>query len=114
MTDTSTPTPRLTAETNADGSVILKLAHPVNFEGRPVSRLTIPALTGKHLKLARWGWSDRVDMGRCAEWAAQIVEPQGIFDGLPIGVAQQVSGEVLLQLGKSLATGAEPSSASGG
>lgn len=104
-----------TVDRNSDGALILKLAQPVQLNGELVSRLTIPALTGRHMRACPWTWGERPTVGRLVRFAASIVEPRGVVDVLPAILARDVGVEVMLALGKSLApTGEEPSSTSDG
>jgi len=98
-----------TVERNQDGSLVLKLARPVRLAGEEVSRLTIPALTGKHMKRCPWTWGERPTVGKLVRFAAVVVEPAGIVDELPAVIARDVGVEVMLALGKSLSIGEEPS-----
>lgn len=103
-----------TVDRNADGSSVLKLARPVQFNGEAVSRLTIPALTGRHMRACPWTWGERPTVGRLVRFAAAVVEPRGIVDVLPAVIARDVGVEVMLALGKSLTPpGEAPSPTSG-
>jgi hypothetical protein len=101
--------PPYTTEANADGTVIVKLAQPITFAGQPLSRLTIPALRGKHMRLATWPFGLRPTMGQLFELAAQVIEPAGALDELDAWIARDVAGELILLLGKSRPTGEAPS-----
>lgn len=107
--DTPQPERGFIAEYNRDGSCIVKLTRPVAFvvDGRRerVERLTIPALTGRHMRLASWSLADGANIGDMISFACEVVEPVGIVDALPAWVARQVSVEVFIALGKSQGDG---------
>lgn len=90
-----------TLEVNADGSCIVKLADPVMWQGEPISRLTIPRITGKHMRHASWAMTGGSTLGDAVTFAAAIVQPIGVIDELPGGVASLIAVEVALLLGKS-------------
>jgi len=97
------------AEYNRDGSCILRLTRPCAFtvdgRGERVERLTIPALTGRHMRRASWSLSEGANIGDMISFACEVVEPVGIVDALPAWVARQVSVEVFVALGKSQGDG---------
>lgn len=90
-----------TIEHNADGSAIVKLAHPVKVNGELQHRATIPPLTGRHMRKAHWSLHEGADLGDLIAFAAEVVEPAGIVDALPAWVAQKVAAHVMVCLGKS-------------
>lgn len=92
-------------EDNADGSVIVLLDAPVKFDGEAQQRITIPKLKGKHLRLATWTIGQVPTLGQLSEFAAQVVEPSGIFDDLDPNDARDVAVHVGMRLGKRPATG---------
>ena len=98
-----------TLEENRDGSAIVKLARPLELDGRQLSRLTIPALTGRHLRKVPWSYTKPATLGEVATFAADVIEPEGALDALPAKLANDLAAEVLIRLGKSQATGEAPS-----
>jgi hypothetical protein len=108
VTDAAQPIKSVRFETNADGSVIVKLAKPVRWKGEELTRLTIPRITGRHMKHAPWEFGQPLTTGMIVEFAAQVVEPLGVLDELDAVVARDVSVEVFATLGKSQVTGAAP------
>lgn len=109
MTD-ALPEPRYTIERNQDGSSIVKLREPVQFNGESQSRLTIPRVTGRHMRAAEWSLGASPTLGQTLAWAASIVIPAGILDELDGVLARDIATEVALMLvGKPPRTGAEPS-----
>lgn len=103
------PEPRVRFEApNADGVVIVKLSSPVKFGGEQLTRLTIPRLTGRHMRKAQWEYGVPLTTGLIVDFAAYVVEPIGVLDELDAIVARDVAVEVFSLLGKSQATGAEP------
>lgn len=102
--------PRFAVEHNSDGTAIVKLTAPVKFQGEERSRLTVPRITGKHMRRAPWGLGREYTIGELCEWAAHVVEPIGVFDELDGDIARDLAVEVVLLLGKaSRETGAAPS-----
>jgi hypothetical protein len=114
MTTTMTAESRYTIERNNDGSAIVKLRDPVVFDtGRgadTIGRLTIPRVTGRHMRAATWPLGQSPTLGQTLAWANAIVEPVGIVDELDAQLARDIATEVALMLvGKRPKTGAEPS-----
>lgn len=105
---------RYTLEENEDGSAIVKLAQPVKLGNELVSRLTIPAITGKHMRACPWRFGETVSIGGAVDFAASLIEPAGIVDVLPAILARDLGGEVLELMGKFLTTGEPASPSSGG
>ena len=95
-----------TLEQNADGSAVVKLRDPVQWEGDALTRLTIPAVTGKHMRACPWSYGDRPNVGQLVSFAAEVIEPRGVVDALPALIARDLGVEVMLALGKSLGIGA--------
>lgn len=94
-------------EHNADGSVIIRLEKPVKVNGDAHTRLTIPRITGRHLRNATWtfaGSSDGMQLGELIAFTADLVEPRGAVDELDGMMARNVAMEVLSSLGKHLAS----------
>ena len=106
-TVTPLPLPTFTVEYNADGSAILKLTTPVSFNGDEVSRLTVPRVTGRHLRSAPFLLDgNAVSLGQIVSFAASVVLPVGIVDELDAQLARDVATEVLaIMSGKRRATG---------
>jgi hypothetical protein len=101
------PRPQYTLETNADGSAVVRLRDPVRFGGQQLTRLTIPQITGRHMRACTWGLFDRPTLGQVMAWASDVVEPQGVLDELDANLARDLATEVaLILVGKSLPTGA--------
>lgn len=98
--------PAFTVEENADGSAIVKLRDPVMFQGESLTRLTIPRLTGRHMRRAGWIIGEKIAVGRLVEFAAEIIEPVGVVDELPGPIALNLGSEVIVLLGKSGQIGA--------
>jgi hypothetical protein len=96
-------------EENADGSAIVKLDRPVTFKGEDYARLTIPKLKGKHLRKAPWYLIGSPRTGELAEFAANVIEPEGVFDELDAMDARDIALHVGAMLGKRQATGDERS-----
>lgn len=92
-------------EDNKDGSVIVILDAPVVVGKEDISRLTLPALRGKHLRKAPWHLVGAPSLGDVCEFAAEIVEPHGAFDELDASDARDVALHVGAMLGKRRATG---------
>jgi hypothetical protein len=71
-------------EKNQDGTIIVKLDAPIAVDGEQLDRLTIPALTGKHLKHCPFPLSSAgtATLGQLVEFASKIVEPIGCVDAL--------------------------------
>jgi hypothetical protein len=105
---------RYTVEENSDGTAIVKLAEPVQFQGAPLSRLTIPRITGKHMRNADWQYGHQnFSIGQVVRFANAVVLPAGVIDELDAALATELAVEVVLHMGKaSRVTGAEPSSTS--
>jgi hypothetical protein len=101
----SEETKPFTVEWNADGSAIVKLRVPFRYDGEERARLTIPALTGKHMRACAWSIAERPTVGQLVEFASAVIEPVGIVDALPAAVARDLSVEVLVSVGKSLGIG---------
>lgn len=91
---------------NADGSVIVKLSEPIKVGNEEFSRLTIPALRGRHMRLCPFKAGDvDVPMGLLVEFAALIVQPAGAVDELDPLESLAVGAEVAALMGKGRATG---------
>lgn len=105
------PAPTFELEHNADGTVIVKLREPFRFKGEMLQRLTIPRLTGRHMRLAPWAVGETFTVGEIAEFAAKVIEPAGAFDELDAIVAKDVCLEVIFAMGKHRRTGEPPSPA---
>lgn len=90
---------------NADGSAIVKLIEPIMLKSErgqlePHDRLTIPRITGRHLKSAGWTITGQITLAHLAEFASAVLEPRGAFDELPPLVARDVAMEIFVALGK--------------
>jgi hypothetical protein len=110
VTDAPPPQPvkSVRFETNADGSVIVKLEKAVRFKGEDLTRLTIPRITGRHMRHASWEYGSPLTTGMLIDFAAHVVEPLGVLDELDAIVARDVSVEVFATLGKAQGIGAAP------
>lgn len=100
---------------NKDGSAVVVLDKPVTFKGEQYERVTVPALTGRHMRLITWAPDGSTPTGgQIADFAARVIVPAGVFDDLGPADALFVSNAVQVVLGKALSpTGesASPSSA---
>lgn len=99
------PPARYRFEENADGSAVVHLVRPIKWDGEPVDRLFMPALTGRHMRNAPWSYGEKLQVGQVVAFAASVVEPKGILDELPADIARDVAVEVVMMLGKSQTTG---------
>jgi hypothetical protein len=102
------PTPTFLVEYNADGSAILKLRDPVRFEGAEVERLTVPRVTGRHLRAAPFLLDgSAATLGQIVTFANEVVVPAGVLDELDAQVARDVATEVVALMAgkKTRATG---------
>lgn len=99
----------ITVEHNKDGSSIVRLSEPVTVGNEELTRVTIPALRGKHMRLAPWPLGRPMTVGELIDFAARVVEPLGVVDELTAADARDVAVEVMLKLGKSPPTGEAPS-----
>src|SRR3982751_4983643 len=89
-----------TIEHNRDGSATVRLRDGVRLGGETHERLTIPALTGKHMRKAAWSVSDGATAGDIIAFANEVVLPHGIVDEMPAWLARDLSSEVVNCLGK--------------
>jgi hypothetical protein len=96
-------------EPNADGSIVVQLAGEIKLKNEVYSRVTIPALRGKHLARLTFGLGSTPSNAQIIEWADYVVEPLGSVGEMSPRDALAVSAEVYSLLGKSLRTG-EPAS----
>ena len=104
------PVARYSVEANSDGTAIVKLARPVTWKGEALSRLTIPRITGKHMRHATWEYGSQISVGQLVDFAARVVEPLGVVDELDADIARDIGMEVVLHLGKaSRVAGGAPS-----
>ena len=92
------PVSTYTIEENGDGSAVVKLAQPVLFQREQLTRLTIPRITGRHMRAARWRVSGASTMGDAVSFAASLIEPVGVVDELDGALAAQLAVEVALIL----------------
>ena len=88
---------------NADGSVIVKLATPITVDGDEVTRVTVPALKGRHMMLCPFKASDpgSVEIGAFVSFAALIVKPKGAIEEMSPADALAVAAEVGNSMNKS-------------
>ena len=100
------PSPPYRIEHNRDGSAVVKLRDAVRFGGEEHTRITIPALTGKHMRKAQWSLSDGATAGDIIAFANEVVLPVGIVDEMPAWLARDIGNEVVFCLGKGRRTGA--------
>jgi hypothetical protein len=96
-------------EPNADGSVVVQLGEDVVFRGETFSRVTIPALKGKHLARLTFALSGVPTNAQLIDWCQYVVEPVGVVGEMSPRDALDIAGEAYTLLGKSLATGDSPS-----
>lgn len=88
---------------NADGSKIVRLEQPIVVGKDEVSRMSIPRLTGRHLRTAPWKIAGGgVTLAEIYQWAATIVQPEGALDECDPDIARDVAMEVFITLGKRL------------
>ena len=100
---------------NKDGSAVVVLDNPVQYQGDEHHRVSLPALCAKHLRFVTWA----IDVAApshadAVAFAAKLVQPAGIFDELSVidGLAVEAAAQVLL--GKAVQqTGATASPSSG-
>jgi hypothetical protein len=102
---TPAPKPAYTIEHNQDGSAVVKLRDVVRYQGEDHTRLTIPAMTGKHMRRAAWSVNEGATVGDIITFANEVVIPAGIVDEMPAWLARDVSNEVITCLGKGRRTG---------
>jgi hypothetical protein len=89
-------------EHNADGSAIIKLERAVKVGDTEITRLTIPRITGRHLRKAQWTFgSGGMQLGALIAFTADVVLPAGAVDELDAVMARNVATEVLNLVGKS-------------
>lgn len=89
-------------EHNHDGSAIVKLEQPVRVGDTDVTRLTIPRITGRHLRKAQWTFGGGgMQLGALIAFTADVVLPAGAVDELDAVMARNVATEVLNLVGKS-------------
>jgi hypothetical protein len=91
------------------GHVIVKLAHTIKVDGDETDKVTIPALKGKHLARIPFHYGAVPTIGQQLEWANWVVVPLGAVEEMHPSDAMAVSSQVYSMLGKSLATGEQPS-----
>lgn len=97
-------------EDNKDGSCTVKLESPIMVGGEEISRLTIPAIKGRHLMTAPFAYSDIPSMGDWSTFAARIVTPAGAFEELEVADAIAVGLRAMsMTTGKYRATGEKSS-----
>jgi hypothetical protein len=94
---------------NEDGSAIVQLRTPVTVDGETLSRVTIPALRGRHMMSAP-NLTDTTTIGELITWATKVVEPRGAVEEMVPGDAVLVGNELLASLGKSRASHGVPGS----
>jgi hypothetical protein len=89
-----------TIDRNSDGSCTVKLTEPVTVGGEILSRVTIPALKGKHMMKAPFLGAN-IPIGQLVEFAGLIVMPAGAVEEMSIQDAMLIASEVATMLGKS-------------
>jgi hypothetical protein len=92
-----------------DGSAVVQLRTPVKFDGEMLSRVTIPALRGRHMMSAP-DIDEDVQIGTIITWATKVVEPRGAVEDLYPQDAIAVGKALLVLLGKSVDSPGEPAS----
>ena len=94
---------------NPDGSAVVVLRMPVTIAGETLSRVTIPALRGRHMMSAP-NLTDDTPIGEVITWANKVVEPRGAIEDMhPLDAV--LAGNLLVEaLGKSRANRGEPGS----
>lgn len=90
---------------NADGSVVVRLLEPVTFDGEKITRVTLPALRGRHMRSAPM-FDEGITLGDLIEWASKVVQPAGIVDELSPGDCITLAEELATSVGKSRPPGA--------
>jgi hypothetical protein len=105
VTPPKVPEPPYTIDQNSDGSVVVKLRRPVRFNGEDYTRLTIPALTGRHMRACPYSLGERPVLGELVTFAQAVIEPVGVVDVLPAAIARDLGVEVMMSVGKSLGIG---------
>lgn len=104
------PVPRYTLEQNADGSAVVRLRDPVRYRDQELTRLTIPVITGRHMRAASWQLFEKPTLGQVMAWSSGVVQPDGVLDEMEANLARDIATEVaVILIKKSLPTGAPPS-----
>lgn len=98
---------KATISHNADGSAIVVLGTPVKFNGDEFTRVTIPAFRAKHLRRLHLEGGKVARVSDMADFAANVVEPAGVYDEMTPADGLFVAEQVMVMLGKSQATGSE-------
>ena len=90
---------------NEDGSVVITLTTPIQLDGDEVTKVTIPALKGKHMMLCPYRAADptSVEIGAIVSFAALVVKPKGAIEEMSPTDALAVAAEVGNSMSKSAA-----------
>ncbi len=95
----------ITFSENSDGSRVGKLDKPVRVGKEDVDRITLPALTGRHMRHAKFKGAE-IDIGQLVDFASHVALPVGVVDELSAMDSMAVATEVAVMLGKSQGSGA--------
>ncbi len=86
---------------NTDGSCVVKLSGSIHVGGEEISRVTIPAIKGKHMRSAPFSAGVNVTLGHLVTFAAEIIQPAGSVDEMSPDDAIYCAQEVAALLNKS-------------
>jgi len=88
-----------------DGSTIVVLSRAFKHRGDDMERVTIPALTGKHMMRLPMTEGEVPTVGQLIEWANWVVTPLGCVEDMHPSDALDIARRVYANLGKSLTAG---------
>ena len=94
---------------NDDGSAVIALRMPVTIAGETITRVTIPALRGRHMMSAP-NLTNDTTIGELITWANKVIEPRGVVEDMVPADAVLVGNSLLEALGKSRTNRGEPGS----
>lgn len=96
-------------EFSDDGSAIVRLHRPIKVDGDTLSRVTIPALRGRHMMSAP-DLTEETQIGEVITWATKVVEPRGAVEEMFPQDAITTAKALAALLGKSATSHGAPGS----